>query len=91
MWHRPRIDFENKKRKKRKDFLTRHHLTPRERYKYGTRTWWNEDGDENVLRLYRSKHDAWHKLFKNMTLEEAANVLFRLSRAKCRTHRKEAA
>lgn len=85
LWYQPYEKQFRKRNRRRKDFLTKHHLTPRERYKYGEKTWWDQNGEENILRLHRSKHDAWHKLFRNMTLEEAACVLMRLSKAKRRT------
>lgn len=87
LWYRPEPyeKLYRKRNRRRKDFVTKHHLTPQERYKFGEKTWWSKDGDENILRLRRSRHDIWHRLFKNLTLEEAAAVLMRLSKMKGRT------
>lgn len=67
-----------------KRFRTKHHLTPRERYKDGIRTPWGQDSDANILALWNEHHIAWHQLFKNRTLEEIIAVLTRVAQAKHR-------
>ena len=62
---------------KRAKTLTRHHLTPHSRGGQGT--------PENILWIYRDKHDVWHKLFGNFTLEESITILQRVARMKGRT------
>lgn len=64
-------------RRKDKAFFTSHHLTPKSRGGSNDHT--------NRLRLewYRH-HEAWHKLFKNLTLEEIVACLQRIARMKRR-------
>lgn len=50
--------------------ITEHHIIPKSRH--GVK----EPG--NVLNLERSKHDAWHILFDNKTLDEIIHYLRRL-------------
>lgn len=50
--------------------LTRHHLTPRSR-KGGS-------SNNNVLNLRWWKHEAWHRAFRNLTLEEVISLLMSL-------------
>jgi len=52
----------------------RHHLTPKTR----------EGGDEvsNLLLLKTERHEHWHKIFGNRTLEEVILVLIRLKQMK---------
>lgn len=46
--------------------LTRHHLKPRSRFREG------EDKDrDNIVFLPDGFHQNWHRLFGNMTTEEA--------------------
>ena len=54
--------------------LSRHHIV--NRCRGGTKS------PDNILMIYREKHDIWHKLFKNMTLKEAAMLLLRVARMK---------
>lgn len=54
----------------------RHHLTPRSRK--------GDDSRQNLLIIDVTRHDAWHKLFKNQTLEEVIGLLMRLKRMKRR-------
>jgi len=61
---------------------TKHHLTPRCRYKRGYRPVMNSPS--NLLSLYRDKHQAWHSLFKEATIEEAIKLLKRVCRMKRR-------
>jgi hypothetical protein len=51
-----------------------HHLTPRSR---GGR-----DTKDNLLLTKTYRHQAWHILFDNRTLEEVIRLLIRLSRLK---------
>lgn len=53
---------------------SRHHILNKSRG--GTKT------EDNILLIYREKHDLWHKLFKDRTLREAAGLLLRLARMK---------
>lgn len=71
--------------KKRKNPITRHHLTNKVAYKMGEKTPWGKDSDENILLLKQNSHRAWHLLFGNRSLEEVAAVLIRLSKLKGRT------
>lgn len=51
--------------------MTRHHLIPRERKKRKTvKHDQSKLHTDRVLNLWRHKHDAWHILFHNMTLDE---------------------
>ena len=59
---------------KAKRYLTRHHLTPKTRN--------GKDTPENILYIYRNKHDVWHTLFGNLTLQEVIKLLLRVERAK---------
>lgn len=79
--------------------ITRHHLIPKERQKNKT----TKDNQahlhfDTVLKLYRDNHDAWHQLFKNMTLPEIIECLQRIQRIKSKAipmrqgkHKKNAA
>ena len=55
---------------------TRHHLIPKIRG--------GKNGDDNLLLLYAEKHEHWHKIFGNRTLEEIILVLMRIQRMKSR-------
>lgn len=54
-----------------------HHLIPKARG--GPRKKWN------LVRLWRKKHDAWHRLFGIMTLEETIEFLKNLHEYKPQT------
>jgi hypothetical protein len=54
--------------------LTKHHILPRSRG--------GVLNPGNILFLKREKHDVWHKLFKDMTIEEAISLLQRTQRMK---------
>ena len=56
--------------------LTKHHLTPKERMGTGE--------PSNILMLWRDRHDYFHKIFGNRTLEELIAVLQRIARMKGR-------
>lgn len=60
--------------RRHKRFMSRHHLRPVSRK--------GSDSDSNLLRLWRDRHDAWHKLFGNRTLDEIIAVLERIKHAK---------
>lgn len=68
----------------RKKMRTRHHLSPRSRYKEGLKTPWGQDDPENLVILWDDKHALLHKIFGNRTLEEIIAVLQRLQRMKGR-------
>lgn len=61
---------------------TRHHLTPKCHFKPGYRPRLPEVQD--ILYLDREKHDAWHLLFKEASIEQAIEILRRVCRAKKR-------
>jgi len=60
--------------RKRKRKLSKHHI--RNRCHGGSKS------PDNILMIYRDKHDVWHKLFGNLTLRQAAYLLLRLARMK---------
>lgn len=65
------------------NFKTRHHVIPKERKKKKTLSK-NQSHlfiDATIV-LWRDKHDSWHHLFKNMTLDEIIECLQRVRR-KC--------
>ena len=62
----------------RKHKLTRHHLTPRAHYKPDYRPVLNSP--QNVLYLLRFKHDAWHAIFREASIEQAIAILQRVCR-----------
>lgn len=63
--------------------ITRHHLIPKERHKLKTASVNQANLHiDTVLKLWRDKHDYWHKLFGNMTLDEIIEVLQRIKRIK---------
>ena len=67
----------------KKDYLSKHHLIPKHRVKQSTVP--DEELERcfnRVLSLWRSKHDAWHHLFCNMTLGEIIAVLKRVESIK---------
>lgn len=53
--------------------MSKHHLIPRQRLKkfYGK----GFVMKNNILRLWRFRHDAWHILFRQMTLNETITYL----------------
>jgi hypothetical protein len=78
----------HKRKRKRKKIrhpqygqLTNHHLIPRCRIKsyYGT----SFTLPRNYIKLWRFRHDAWHVLFENKTLNE---VIRYLKKKKSRTY-----
>ena len=62
--------------KRKNSKASRHHLTPRSRK--------GKHGKENILHIDWEKHQSWHILFENRTLEEAIELLVRVHRAKGR-------
>lgn len=68
-----------KNRNSHKNKITKHHLTPKCRGGHAD-AW-------NILNIYRDKHDVWHTLFKERTLEEAIILLKRVQRMKDRQRR----
>src|ERR1044072_250172 len=65
-----------KRKRRRYPMRNRHHILPKSR-KGG-----NEQ--ENILLLRVQRHDAWHYLFGDKTIEAAIALLFRVHRAKGR-------
>lgn len=63
----------------RKAYNTRHHLTPKCRAR-GQRK--QVLDPHAILMLARDKHDMWHRLFKNNTLEEIIVILQRVLKIK---------
>ena len=53
---------------RRKTFLSDHHLTPKSR---------RSDGlpDYGTIRIWRDKHDVWHKIFGVLTIDEIIEVV----------------
>lgn len=66
-----RIKKQDKKARKK---ITKHHLINKSRGG-GNQPW-------NILMLEIEKHQAWHKLFGNLNLDEAIDLLQRIKRAK---------
>lgn len=58
----------------------RHHLTPKNVFKRRHEP--VDNSDANLLLIDIEKHDAWHVLFKEKTLDEAIDLLVRLRRMK---------
>ena len=61
---------------KKKKNITRHHILPRSRK--------GKHEKENILHIEWEKHQSYHILFGNRTLEEAIELLIRVHRAKKR-------
>ena len=61
-------------KKRRRHYLTRHHLIPRSRG--------GKDNRRNILMLEARKHEVWHILFGNLTIDEAIELLIRVKKAK---------
>lgn len=64
------------KRFKGKHGRNKHHLTPRSRG--------GMDTDWNLLLIKIERHNEWHKIFGNLTLDEIIALLERLRRFKNR-------
>lgn len=63
--------------------MSRHHLIPKDRVRKGThKKDESKQHYEAILKLWRDRHDAWHFLFKNMTLDEIIKCLQRVKRIK---------
>lgn len=61
-------------RRKKRPTKNQHHLRPRSRKGSCSKC--------NLLTIDIARHEAWHKVFGNMTLNEVIGLLIRLSRAK---------
>jgi hypothetical protein len=59
----------------KKHWRSRHHLTPRS-------VGGNND-PSNILILWNEKHEMWHRLFGNHTLEEIIEILQKVRDVKC--------
>ena len=69
----------SRKSKKRRRYITRHHLT--NKVNGGT------NHDSNILLLeWERHHQVWHKLFGNLSLEQIIVCLQRIARMKGRTN-----
>ena len=66
---------------KKRNYLTRHHLT--------NRCMGGTNHPCNLVRVWWNKHQAWHTLFKNLSLEEAIALLIRLKQFKDQQGRRE--
>lgn len=64
---------------KRKNKLSRHHLLARSRG--------GDSNPYNILMLWRKKHDCWHTLFGNKTLDEIIEIMCRVRSIKARQRR----
>jgi len=71
------------RKSKRRNYSSKHHLVPKERMKLKN---YNENQVnehlQRVLILWRTKHDAWHVLFHNLTLREIIELLNRVEQIK---------
>lgn len=66
-------------RKNRKKFHhNKHHLKPKSRG--------GQSLDSNLLDIDIERHNAWHQLWRNLTLEEVISLLIRLKRMKQSHH-----
>ena len=63
-----------KKAGKRRGYLTRHHIVPQSRK--GTDDPWN------ILHLYHTRHEIWHRLFGNRNIPEIIALLKRVQSIK---------
>ena len=67
-----------RRKKKRKNWIRRgtnfHHLR--------NVCMGGNDDVQNLLRIYIEKHEIWHKLFRNMDLNQTIEFLKRVRRAK---------
>lgn len=72
---KPKREKRSKHRfQKRAEFSDQHHLRPSSRG--GTSV------ESNLILLDAYRHDAWHLLFKNLTLDEIITLLMRLKHIK---------
>lgn len=69
MKHQPKI----KHPKNPDDYLSKHHCYPLGRMK--TKDAPKTDNPSLTLKLWRSKHDAWHYLFRYATIDEVIDIL----------------
>lgn len=73
--NKPKREKRSKHRfQKRAEFSDQHHLRPSSRG--------GASVDSNLILLDAYRHDAWHLLFKNLTLDEIIELLIRVKRAK---------
>lgn len=71
------------KHSRKRSYLSNHHLVPKERVHDHTQHLdFSHIEESRILRLWRDKHDAFHLLFHNLTLEEIIAVLQRIQRIK---------
>jgi len=66
----------SKLKRRKKQGYNLHHLTPKSRG--------GKDAKENLLYIRESRHNLWHRLWGNRTLEEVVSLLTRLVRMKGR-------
>ena len=62
--------YMRKPNRRNRQKMSRHHL--KNKCRFGMPT------PENLLNLWRDKHDAWHLLFKNASPEEIVEILQRM-------------
>lgn len=58
------------------------HLKGRNRHHILNRCRGGGDEPQNLLLINIERHEAWYKLFRNLTLEEAIKLLLRVRKAK---------
>ena len=63
-------------RRRNKHFKDSHHLYPTSRRVPFTKNY--------QIRLWRERHEAWHKLFRRLTLPEIIALLQRVQQRHCR-------
>ena len=61
---------------------SKHHLIPKSGRGEFKRRYTQSEFDRTLM-LWRHKHDIWHILFKNQTLEETVAILERIKKIKC--------
>ena len=72
-WFKPPTEHQKKFRKVKR-WRNKHHLIPKSRGGSGCR--------RNLLYISVTTHCEWHKVFKNLTLDEVIELLMRVRRAK---------
>lgn len=81
---RNRRDTRKRRIAKDRKFMSRHHLTPRSRYKRERWPWDKDDVKKNILQLWDEQHRLWHQLFGVTTLEETILALLEIAYEKGR-------
>lgn len=68
------MSLKNKERRKNKRKRNKHHLIPKSRG--------GKKSKENLLLIDMERHEAWHRLWGNRTLDEVIELLLRVKSAK---------